>query len=61
MQKTEFRYTVWLCVDVLGPDAEWDEVAEMLANRVNGLSLKRGADFRVSSAQVDKSGEVVEE
>lgn len=51
------RFTVFLRVAVEGPDAEWEDVARMVSERVHGLGLKRGAGYRVVAAEIDTASD----
>jgi hypothetical protein len=53
---SEVEYTINLAVRVVGPEAEWDKVAALLAERVGKLSWIRGG-FTVTQAEVDEAGD----
>lgn len=53
---SEVEYTINLAVRVVGPEAEWDAVASLLAERVEKLSWIRGG-FTVTQAEVDEAGD----
>jgi len=49
----KYIYTVFLRVDVGGPDEDWRDVADRLAKRVRALPL--GDGFGVTNAWVDEA------
>lgn len=47
-----YSYTINVQIRVAGPDMDWDEVANALADRIRGMRSKGG--FAVASVEIDR-------